>query len=76
MPGEVLKVYLVASERAVSTALIREEKEGSRCTLFVSRILRDAESLYLPKSRLCSCGDGQEVETVIFQIPGYGCPPQ
>ena len=47
-PGEPLFLYLAVSEHAVSAVLVREMNEGQKPVFFVSKIMNEAESKYLP----------------------------
>ena len=45
-PGEELYLYIVVSQAAVSTALVREEEGTQRLVYFISRAFRGAEGKY------------------------------
>ncbi|XP_074361085.1 uncharacterized protein LOC141701300 [Apium graveolens] len=45
-PGEPLYLYIAAGERAVSSALIREENGSQSPVYYVSQVLKDAETRY------------------------------
>jgi len=49
------KLYLLADERAIGSALIQEFEEKERAIYFVSRRLLDVETRYSPIERLCLC---------------------
>ena len=49
------KLYLLADERAIGSALIQEFEGKERAIYFVSRRLLDAETRYSPVVRLCLC---------------------
>jgi hypothetical protein len=46
--GEPLFLYLVVSKHAVSEVLVRETNEGQKPIFFVSKIMNETESRYLP----------------------------
>lgn len=52
LAGEVLLVYLAASEQAVSAVLVREEQAQQKPVYFLSRRIRDAETRYPPLDKL------------------------
>jgi hypothetical protein len=47
-PREPLFLYLAVSEHAVSAVLVRETNEGQKPIFFVSKIMNETESRYLP----------------------------
>ena len=47
-PGEPFFLYLAVSEHAVSAVLVREMNEGQKLVFFVSKIMNEIESRYLP----------------------------
>jgi len=49
------KLYLLADERAIGSALIQEFEGKKRVVYYVSRRLLDAETRYFPAERLCLC---------------------
>ena len=49
------KLYLLADDRAIGSALIQEFEGKERAIYFVSRRLLDAETRYSPVERLCLC---------------------
>ena len=49
------KLYLLADERAIGSALIQEFDGKERVIYFISRRLLDAETRYSPIERLCLC---------------------
>ncbi|GFS40362.1 hypothetical protein Acr_00g0068110 [Actinidia rufa] len=50
--GELLHVYLVVSEHAVSSVLLREVVNEQRLIYFVSKTLTDCQTRYLPLEKL------------------------
>ena len=49
------KLYFLADERAIGSALIQEFKGKESVVYYVSRRLLDAETRYSPTERLCLC---------------------
>ena len=49
------KLYLLADEHAIGSALIQEFEGKERVIYFVSRRLLDVETRYSPVERLCLC---------------------
>ena len=51
-PEDSLTIYLAASNHAVSAVLIREEDRQQQLVYYISKILLDAETKYLPLEKL------------------------
>ena len=51
-PGEILLLYLSATDRVVSAALVKEEAKQQKPVYFVSHVLRDAETRYPPLEKV------------------------
>jgi hypothetical protein len=49
------KLYLLANERAIRSALVKEFEGKEQVMYFISRRLLDAETRYLVVERLCLC---------------------
>ena len=52
VPGEELYLYLVVSQHAVSSALIREEEKVQKPVYYTSQTLKGAEGQYLLMEKL------------------------
>ena len=52
MPGEELYLYLVVSQAAISTALVREEDGSQKLVYFTNQALRGAEERYPQMEKL------------------------